>query len=54
MEVDVPLVQKQISQGAKPSERLAKLLFAHTQDESFKAYFVERTRTAKTKKEEKK
>jgi hypothetical protein len=33
---------------------LAKLLFAETKDKVFKDFFVERTRTATTKKEEKK
>lgn len=45
MEAKVDEIKNWISQGAQPSERVAKLLFAHTKDELFKKFFVERTRT---------
>ena len=54
LEVDVALVKEWISKGAKLSERIAKLLFQQTKDDFFQKCFVARTRTAKTKKEEKK
>jgi len=54
LEVNVPLVKERVAKWAKLSERIAKLLFQQNKDEFFKKCFVERTRTAKTKKEEKK
>lgn len=45
MEAKVDEIKNWISQGAQPSERVAKLLFAHTKDDLFKKFFVERTRT---------
>ena len=49
-EFDVEAIKEWISKSAKPSERVAKILFAETKDELFKKYFVYRTRTAKKKK----
>jgi small subunit ribosomal protein S16 len=45
MEAKVDEIKDWISKGAQPSERVAKLLFAHTKDDLFKKFFVERTRT---------
>jgi len=50
LEVDVALIKERMSKGAKLSERVAKLLFQQTKDDFFKKCFVERTRTATTKK----
>lgn len=54
MEVNVEEVKKYIANWAKPSERVAKLLLAHTKDEMFKKYFSEITRVRKPKKDEEK
>lgn len=54
LEVNVDLIKERVSKWAKLSERVAKLIFQQTKDDFFKKCFVERTRTAKTKKEEKK
>lgn len=51
MEVNAQRVKELITTGAKPSERLAKLLHTHTKDESFKKYFVVRDIQRKPKKE---
>jgi ribosomal protein S16 len=53
-EYDLPAIKSWIEKWAKPSERLAKVLFATTKDSIFQKYIVHRTRTAKPKKEEKK
>lgn len=53
-EYDVPTIKSWIAKWAKPSERLAKILFAETKDAWFQKFFEHITRTAKTKKEEKK
>jgi small subunit ribosomal protein S16 len=45
MEAKIDEIKAWIAKGAKPSERVAKLLFADTKDEFFKKFFVERTRT---------
>ena len=45
MEAKIDEIKSWIAKGAKPSERVAKLLFADTKDEFFKKFFVERTRT---------
>ena len=47
---DIEAIKSWIEKWAKPSERLARLLFAETKDELFQKYFVHRTRTAKKKK----
>ncbi|NOZ43914.1 MAG: hypothetical protein GXP45_02000, partial [bacterium] len=44
MKVDVDAVKEWIGKGAKPSERLAKLLYRETKDDLFAKYFVERER----------
>lgn len=54
LEVDVALVKEWVAKGAQISERVAKLLYAQTKDALFQKFYVERTRTAKTKKEDKK
>ncbi len=54
LEVNLPSIKEWMSKWAKLSERVAKLLFKQTQDTFFQSCFVQRTRTAKTKKEEKK
>ena len=54
LEVQTEVIKERIKKGAQLSERLAKLLFIETKDKLFKEFFVERTRTATTKKEEKK
>lgn len=53
MEVNVEVIKEWIKKGAQLSERVAKLLYAETKDELFKKFYVERTRTAAKKKEEK-
>lgn len=52
-EFDMEAIKSWMAKGAKPSERTARVLFAKTQDEMFKKYIVQRTRTAKKKKEDK-
>jgi len=52
IEVNVEMIKAWIAKGAQLSERVAKILFVETKDELFKKFYVERTRTAKTKKEE--
>lgn len=54
MEVKVDEVKAFIAKWAQPSERVAKLLFAHTNDASFKAYYTETIKDRKPKKEDKK
>lgn len=44
IEVDVDAIKGWILKGAKPSERVAKLLFKETKDDLFSQYFVERER----------
>ncbi|AHB40986.1 TPA: 30S ribosomal protein S16 [Patescibacteria group bacterium] len=51
MEVNVEMIKSWIAKGAQLSERVAKILFAETKDAIFQKFFIERTRTAKTKKE---
>jgi ribosomal protein S16 len=50
---DIPAIKALIEKGAQPSERVAKLLFATTKDEFYKAYYKEITRKGITKKEKK-
>ena len=50
-EINVELVKEWVAKGAQLSERVAKLLFAQTNDNLFKKFYAERTRTAKTKNE---
>jgi len=51
---DVDSIVSWIKKWAKPSERLAKLLYKQTKDELFNKFIVHRERTAKPKKEESK
>lgn len=44
MQVDVESVKEWISKGAKPSERVAKLLYKETKDKMFTKYYEERER----------
>lgn len=53
LEVNVDTIKAWIEKGAQLSERVAKILFAETKDVLFKKFYTERTRTAKTKKEDK-
>ncbi len=53
IEVNVETIKSWIEKWAQLSERLAKILFAETKDALFQKFFTERTRTAKTKKDEK-
>jgi len=53
-EFDLEAIKSRIVKGAKPSERLAKVLFAASKDKVFEKYIVKRNRTAKTKKAEEK
>jgi ribosomal protein S16 len=50
---DVPAIKALIDQGAQPSERVAKLLFASTKDEFYKTFYKEIERKGMTKKEKK-
>ena len=50
---DVETIKTLIGNGAKPSERVAKLLYQSTKDELFKKFFVERERKGMTKNEKK-
>lgn len=52
MQIDMEKVHHRIAQGAKPSERTAKLLYNHSKDENLKKFVVLRERVRKTKKEE--
>lgn len=53
MEVNAERTKELIGNGAKPSERLAKLLHTHTKDEMFKSFFTLKTKNRKPKKEAK-
>ena len=50
---DAPLIKEYIAQGAKPSERVAKLLFKSTNDPFYKTFYNETVRKGMTKKEKK-
>ncbi len=52
-EADIETIKTLIKNGAKPSERMAKLLYQATKDETFQKFFVERERKGVTKKEKK-
>lgn len=54
LNVDTDAIVSWIQKGAKPSERLAKILFKETKNELFNKFIEHRERTGKTKKEEKK
>ncbi|MDR0650889.1 MAG: hypothetical protein LBG59_05885 [Candidatus Peribacteria bacterium] len=49
----MPAIKALINQGAQPSERVAKLLFASTKDDFYKTFYKEITRKGTTKKEKK-
>jgi len=55
-EYNLEAIKSRIAKGAKPSERLAKVLLAASKDKLFEQYIIKRDRTAKAKKavEEKK
>lgn len=48
-QIDVEKVKALITKWAKPSERVAKLLFKSTNDQLFKSFFVERARVKAVK-----
>jgi len=50
MEFQVNEIKAYIEKGAKPSERVAKLLYQATNDKFFAQYYEERTRVKITKK----
>jgi ribosomal protein S16 len=50
-EVDIDAVKSWIAKWAKPSERVAKLLFKSTNDEMFKKFYKEIERKALPKNE---
>ena len=52
MELDVEKTKKLIAQGAQPSNRVAKLAYAHSKDEAFKKFIVltERVRAPRNEK----
>jgi small subunit ribosomal protein S16 len=50
---DVPAIKEQIANGAKPSERIAKLLFKSTNDPFYKTFYKEIERKGVTRKEKK-
>jgi len=52
--VDVDSILSWIKKGAKPSERLAKILLKETKNELFNKFIEHRERKGVTKKEEKK
>ncbi|NCQ81834.1 hypothetical protein GW750_03370 [bacterium] len=49
MEAEVETIKERISKGAKPSNRVAKILHKQTQDSLFEKFFVQRTLTRTTK-----
>jgi small subunit ribosomal protein S16 len=51
MEVDVDQVKAWFAKGARPSNRMAKLLHKHTNDDFFKEFIVYTTRTRTKRKE---
>ncbi len=51
-EYNLEAIKNWITKGAKPSERLAKVLLAASKDKTFEKFIIQRTRTAKTKKAE--
>ncbi|MEI7478186.1 MAG: 30S ribosomal protein S16 [bacterium] len=51
MEVNAERVVALIANGAQPSERLGKLLYAHTKNELFKKFFVIKDLQRKPKKD---
>ena len=50
---DASIIKEYIAQGAKPSERVAKLLFTSTNDPFYKTFYKEVERKGVTKKEKK-
>lgn len=44
VECDISSVKEWISKGAQPSNRVAKILFKHTNDDFFSSYIVETQR----------
>ena len=50
---DVPAIKGFIANGAKPSERVAKLLFKETNDPFYKTFYEEIERKGVTKNEKK-
>jgi len=53
IKVELDIIKKWIEKWAKPSERLAKLLFINTKDKLFEKFFKHTQRHWKTKKEKK-
>jgi len=53
-EYEIDAIKSWIEKGAKPSERLAKVLLAASKDKAFEKFIIQRTRVAKKKKEEEK
>jgi len=51
-EYNIEAIKAWIGKGAKPSERLAKVLLAASKDKIFEKFFVQRVRTAKIKKDD--
>ena len=51
-DLDIEAIKEWISKGAKPSERVAKLAYKISQDETFKKFFKIRYRQRSKKKEE--
>ena len=52
MDANIDKTKEHINNGAKPSERVAKILFSISNDESFKKYYTEKQRTRTKKKED--
>jgi len=50
-EINIELAKERILKWAKPSERVAKLMYNETKDKFFNKYFEQRTREGKKKKE---
>lgn len=48
-EIDAAAVKTRISKGAQPSNRVAKLIFAQTNDSFFEKYIEKTTRTRTTR-----
>lgn len=51
MELDVEKAKQWIAQGAQPSNRVAKLAYAHSKDEAFKKFIVLTERVRKPRNE---
>ena len=53
MEVDLAVANERIAKGAKPSERVAKLMYNKSKDEMYQKFFTKSVSQKKTRKPDK-